>query len=87
MRLLNVKSPLSKLHRRRRSVESFEWWHHLNYAQKFSVSSLYKFGYEINFVRMIDHRSIVVMSLNVNVVTIDNDGLIDPQPDISIRRN
>ncbi|KGJ94855.1 hypothetical protein GAB14E_2089 [Colwellia psychrerythraea] len=87
MSLLNVKSALSKFHRRRRSVESYEWWNHLNYAQKFSVSSLYKFGYEINFVRMIDHNSIVIMSLNVKIVTVDKDGLIDSQPDILIRRN
>ncbi len=43
--LANVKNVLSKLHRRRRSVESFEWWNHLNFAQKFSVSS---FNIDIN---------------------------------------
>ncbi len=85
MSLLNVKKVLSKLHRRRRAVESYEWWNHLNYAQKFSVSSLYKFGYEINFVRTIDHKSIVVMSLNGNIATVDKDGLIDTQPDIQVR--
>jgi len=87
MSLLNVKSVLSKRHRRRRSVESYEWWNHLNYAQKFSVSSLYKFGYEISFVRMSDHKSIVIMSLNVNIATVDKDGLIDSHPSIQFRRN
>jgi len=86
MSLLNVKRALSKLHRRRRTVESYEWWNHLNYAQKFSVSALYKFGYELNFVRTEEHKSIVIMSLNGNIATVDNEGLIDSHPDIEIRQ-
>lgn len=74
-------------HRRRRAVESYDWWDLLNYAQKFSVSSLYKFGYEINFIRRVEHKSIVVMSLNGSTVTVDEDGLIDSHPDIKVRRN
>ncbi len=87
MSLLNIKRALTKLHRRHRSVESYEWWNYLNYAQKFSVSSLYKFGYEINFVRITNHKSTVIMSLNDNIVTVDKDGLIDSHPEIQIRRN
>ena len=86
MNVSRLKKVLSSIHRRRRSVESYEWWNHLNYAQKFSVSSLYKFGYKINFVRQIKHSSIVVMSLDGNQVTVDQDGLIDTNADIKTRR-
>jgi|ETNmetMinimDraft_8_1059916.scaffolds.fasta_scaffold46517_1 hypothetical protein len=85
MSLFKVKSVFSKFHRRSRSLESYEWWNHLNYAQKFSVSSLYKFGYKIRFVRTVDHKSTVVMSLNRDIVTVDVDGLIDSNPDIQVR--
>ena len=87
MSILNIKRALTKLHRRHRSVESYEWWNYLNYSQKFSVSSLYNFGYEINFVRITNHKSTVVMSFNDNIVIVDKDGLIDYHPGIQIRRN
>jgi len=86
MYVSKLKKALSYVHRRRRAIESYEWWDYLNYAQKFSVSSLYKFGYKINFVRRVEHKSIVFMSLNGNEVTIDQDGLIDNNPSIETRR-
>jgi len=87
MNLLNIKGALSKLHRRRRAIESYEWWNHLNYAQKFSVSSLYKFGYKISFVRAAGHTSLVVMSLSGSIVTVDKDGIIDSHPEVQVRRH
>ncbi len=86
MNASRLKKALSNIHRRRRAIESYEWWDYLNYAQKFSVSSLYKFGYKINFVRRVEHISIVFMSLNGNKVTIDQDGLIDNKAGIETRR-
>jgi len=86
MNLSKLKRTLSNIHRRRRTIESYEWWDHLNYAQKFSVSSLYQFGYKIDFVRHIEQSSIVFMSLNSNEATVDQDGLIDIHPDIKTRR-
>jgi hypothetical protein len=86
MNLSKLKKTLSSFHRRRRAIEIYEWWDYLNYAQKFSVSSLYKFGYKINFVRHVEHSSIVFMSLNGNKATVDQDGLIDIDPDIKTRQ-
>ena len=86
MNLSRLKKTLSNIHRRRRTIESYEWWDHLNYAQKFSVSSLYQFGYKIDFVRHIERSSIVFMSLDSNEATVDQDGLIDIHPDIKTRR-
>lgn len=87
MGLKRIKDTFAKLHRRRRPVESYDWWEHLNYAQKFSVSSLYKFGYDIRFIRTENHKSTVVMSLDNKFATVDKDGLINTEPDITIRRN
>jgi len=81
-----LKKVLSSLHRRRRNIESYEWWNYLNYAQKFAVGSLYKFGYEISFVRQVKNTSLVVMTLDGNQVTVDQAGLIDTHPNIEIRR-
>jgi len=86
MSISGIKKALSSLHRRRRLLESCEWWDYLNYAQKFSVSSLYKFGYDISFVRRTGHLSIVVMHIDGREVTVDQDGLIDTHPDIKTRK-
>jgi len=86
MSISGIKKVLSSLHRRRRVIESYEWWDYLNYAQKFSVSSLYKFGYDISFVRRTGHLSIVVMHIDGSEATVDQDGLIDTHPDIKTRK-
>jgi len=77
----------TNIHRRHRNVESYDWWEYLNYAQKFSVSSLFKYGYKIRFVRREEHKSMVVMSLEGNDVTVDEDGFIDTSPDIELRQS
>ena len=81
-----IKKVFSHFHRRRRPVESHVWWDHLNYAQKFAVSSLYHYGYEICFVRKEKHGSLVIMSLDDKLATVDQDGLIDTNPDVKCRR-
>ena len=86
MNVSQLKRALRNIHRRHRSIESYGWWNYLNHAQKLSVSSLYKTGYEINFIRQIMQSSIVVMSLHGKKVTVNQDGLIDTNPDIEIRR-
>lgn len=87
MGLKKFTENLSNFRRRKRSVESYEWWEHLNYAQKFSVSSLYKFGYDIRFVRTENQESTVVMSLEGKFATVDQEGLINTDPDLQIRHN
>jgi len=86
MSLSELKKKMINFHRRKRPIESYEWWNHLNYAQKFAVSSLYKFGYQICFVRSCEDKNIVVMELSKKLVSVDKDGLINAQPDIQLRR-
>ncbi len=87
MNFLRLKHTIDKYHKRRKHLENYEWWEHLNYAQKFSVSSLFQFGYDIEFVRSSDNHSVVVMSLDDVNVTVNQDGLIDTQPNIKVRQN
>lgn len=87
MSFRGFKDSINKFHRRRRPVESYAWWQQLNYAQKFSVSSLFQFGYDIDFVRTANGLSLVVMSLDGISVTVNQDGVIDTHPNIKIRRN
>ena len=62
MDVSRLKQTLSSIHRRRRATESYEWWDYLNYAQKLSVSSLYKFGGLLFLLRLISAYG--VLSLN-----------------------
>jgi len=86
MDVSRLKRALSNIHRIRRTIDSYEWWNCLNHAQKVEVSSLYETGYKINFVRQVKQSSIVVMSRRGNQVIVDQDGLVDTNPDIKIRQ-
>ena len=75
------------LERRREAPEQSVWWNKLSLAQKFSASSLGKFGYELTFVR-IDKDSketLAVLQCSGGVAVISEDGDIDTSPNIIIR--
>lgn len=65
--------------------ENSVWWEKLTLAQKFSASSLGKFGYELQFVRAQEHGRLAVLTCNNGVATISEDGDIDTSPSIQIR--
>jgi hypothetical protein len=71
--------------RRQEPPEHSIWWKKLSLAQKFSVGSLGKFGYELLFIRNENGRSIAVLSNNAGTVTITEDGDINGSPEITIR--
>jgi len=77
------KQPI--LERRREPPEKSVWWTKLSLAQKFSASSLGKFGYELSFVRNDSGRSLAVLTCNGGVAVITEDGEINTSPDIKIR--
>lgn len=85
MTVSKFKKAMEKIGCRRRSLDHHEWWDSLNYAQKFAASSLYQFGYDIKFVRHLDSGTLVVMCLGKEVVTIDEEGVIDSHPEIRLR--
>jgi len=73
------------LERRREAPEQSVWWNKLTLAQKFSASSLGKFGYELTFVRDENDESIAVLQCSGGVAVISEDGDIDTSPTITIR--
>ena len=75
----------SLIERRHLSEQQSEWWDRLTLAQKFSASSLAKYGYELAFVRSSAAGSLAVMMQDTNVSTVADDGDIDTNPDIHIR--
>jgi len=73
------------LERRREAPEQSVWWNKLTLAQKFSASSLGKFGYELTFVRNESEQSLAVLQCSGGVAVISEDGDIDTSPTITIR--
>lgn len=77
------KQPL--VDRRQEPPEQSVWWSKLSLAQKFSASSLGKFGYELRFVRNEKGHSLAVLTCNAGVAVISEDGDINTSPNIEIR--
>jgi len=77
------ESPIQE--RRQVSPEQSIWWNKLSLAQKFSASSLGKFGYELSFVRNEHGRSLAVLTCCSGVAVITDEGDINTSPNIQIR--
>ncbi len=73
------------LERRHRDPEQSIWWNKLSLAQKFSASSLGKFGYELSFIRNEKGRNLAVLTCDTGVAVITEDGDINTSPHIHIR--
>jgi hypothetical protein len=73
------------LDRRENTPEYSVLWKELSLAQKFSASSLGKFGYELAFVRNEKGRNLAVLTCESGVVVITEDGDINTCPDIRMR--
>ena len=71
--------------RRRETPEQSIWWSKLSLAQKFSASSLGKFGYELSFVRNEDGNSLAVLICNGGIAVVSEDGEINTSPEINVR--
>lgn len=74
-----------KLERRQTQPEHSVWWNKLSLAQKFSASSLGKFGYELAFVRNEQGRCVAVLTCASGLAVITEDGDINTSPNINIR--
>ncbi|WDE03632.1 hypothetical protein SG34_019910 [Thalassomonas viridans] len=72
--------------RRHLSPSKHELWSQLNVSQQASVSSLYTYGYELAFIRVSSQGKIAVMILNGSPIVIDDEGTINPHPEIQIRQ-
>jgi len=74
------------LNRRSYTPEQSALWDTLSLSQKFATSSLYKFGYNLVFIRnQKNNSSIAVLSCGESIATISVEGEINTNPDIVIR--
>ncbi len=71
--------------RRKEAPEQSVWWSELSLAQKFSASSLGKFGYELTFVRHVQGQGLAVLICCGGVAVVAEDGEINTSPNIKIR--
>ena len=71
--------------RRKERPENSVWWSKLSLAQKFSASSLGKFGYELSFIRNENGHSLAVLTSSSGIAVISEDGDINTSPDIQVR--
>ncbi len=77
------KNPI--LNRRKEVPEQSIWWSKLSLAQKFSASSLGRFGYELSFIRNNEGHSLAVLRSDSSIAVITEDGEINTSPTIKIR--
>ena len=73
------------IERRQEPPEQSLWWSKLSLAQKFSASSLGKFGYELCFVRNEKGSGIAILTCNGGIAIITEDGDINTCPEINLR--
>jgi len=72
--------------RRQYSPEQSELWSRLNLSQQFSAGSLSQYGYTLTFIRRLKSNDNLIIMLSQNkVATINNEGEIDINSDITIR--
>jgi len=79
----NKRDPL--IERRWHDNHHQDLWFDLTLAQKFSASSLAKYGYELIFIRCSAAGNIAIMQHEKDITTIGCDGNINTTPDIDIR--
>lgn len=76
---------LPEVDRRDEYSENTEWWNKLSLAQKFSASSLGKFGYELVCIRNIDSKNIAILKCGQQISIVSEDGEINSGDGITLR--
>lgn len=74
-----------KQERRRDPKDLSYFWNMLNMAQKFSVSELQRFGYELTFVRQQEQQRVAVLKIGSRMASVDENGQINTAPKVALR--
>jgi hypothetical protein len=74
-----------KMERRRQVRDLSYFWDMLSMAQKFSVSELQRFGYELTFVRQQEQQRLAVLKAGPKMASIDENGQINTAPSVMLR--
>jgi len=84
--IMENKQPRDSLiERRHMTSEQQDCWDKLTLAQKFSASSLAKYGYELAFVRSSSSGNVAILLRDGCCTTISNTGEIDTNPELYYR--
>ena len=82
----SVEADLSENERRsRKEIELLQLQADLTMAQKVALSEVGHYGYDLAFVRNTPMGKLAIVMVNGKVMTIDDEGEIEPQPTITIR--
>ncbi|CAM3928288.1 hypothetical protein [Rheinheimera salexigens] len=75
------------MHRERRHINKDirTFWDDLNLAQKFAVSELQRFGYDLFCVRRMESGNLALLIADGHLAAIDRDGEINTAPNVKVR--
>lgn len=74
------------IERRIKELTDNENWHLLSIAQQASITELYRYGYNLTFIRMTISNSLAYLVLDEHYITVDAEGDINTNPDGIIRK-
>lgn len=86
MQAIAFESEFAHTHNRRNKPANInEHWHKLTIAQRFAFYTLMKLGYRLLFVRQSNGQKTAVAQQDEQIITINNDGDIDYNPNLILR--
>ena len=82
-----TNAPLDVLNNRRYDQKPIldDLWDRLTLAQQFSIASLGQFGYNLSFIRRVNHNTLAILHLKNKTATISSDGTINITSGIELR--
>lgn len=83
--MLFLVSGMTQKYERKLVLDPNQWWEHLSMAQKFSANSLFQYGYQLQFIRQTDEGKLAVLICDDDIITLNEEGDIDNDPDIILR--
>ena len=84
----NFNAAVLQEDRRHHTPEQLSLWKSLSVSQKFAATNLTGFGYDLTFIRNNDADigdCTAILICGDNLATVNTDGDIDTNPDITIR--
>ena len=74
------------IERRIKELTDSENWGLLSMAQQASITELYRYGYNLAFIRLTISNSLAFLSLDGQYITVNTGGDIDTNPNCDIRK-
>ena len=74
------------IERRMKELTDNENWQLLSMAQQASITELYRYGYNLAFIRITISNSLAYLVLDEHYITVDAEGDINTNPPDAIRK-